>query len=158
MKLFRHAPLAIALTLLAGCASKPPFSAGWYLHDPVSIPPAATPENPAPPRNGVYLAILNQSDKPLPLSRIIVNPVTNQQGGGISIPADSAGRAWLPGEMRVYWLEERLGRCTLPVEVQIECDAGCRPQRKAVTGGLPTALRDVWLTSCPAPLASGEKR
>jgi hypothetical protein len=142
----------LSLAALAGCASCPPFRAAWYLHDPIQMPPTASASAALGPASGIYLALLNEGDKAVPLTKVVVNPVKQQSGDlGTEVPVGQLGGMWLPGELRVFYMGSHVDHCILPVMVQIECGESCKPRPKAVSGALPNALHETWLTSCPKP-------
>ena len=137
----------LALAALAGCSTCPPFRAAWYLHDPVAATAAAASAPSAPPA-GLYLALLHEGSETSALTRVVVNPVG--LAGGVALPPGSLGGPWQPGELRVFYVGTQLGRCSIPVAVKVECGGSCRPVARAVSGALPNALSDTWLSVCPA--------
>ncbi len=130
--------LASGMLLAAGCAQPPcpPFRAAWYLDK-------AEQANPT-----IYLALLNEGASPLPLQRIVLNP-TEPDGSGKVVFASAAARpdALAPGRVLLLALDDKLGRCYLPVAVQLQCAQG-RSRTQPVAGLLPNYLHEQWIASC----------
>lgn len=130
--------LASSLLLAAGCAHSPcpPFRAAWYLDK-------AEHANPT-----IYLALLNEGASPLPLERIVLNP-TEPDGSGNVVFASAAAQpdGLAPGRVLLLALDDKLGRCYLPVTVQLQC-AQARSRTQPVSGLLPNYLHEQWIASC----------
>ena len=140
MTAVRRVLAAVGLAAVAGCAACPPFRAAWYLHDPV-------PPSPAAPASGIYLALLNEGDRAVKVTGAVVNPA-RYRNADEALSVSPGESEWQPGELRVFLLAT-LGSCDLPVAVRLECGDGCKPRTVTVSGVLPNALTDVWLSRCP---------
>lgn len=127
-----------ASAAMAGCAHPPcpPFRAAWYLDKPQESAPV------------VYLALLNEGVSPLPLERVVLNPA-EPDGSGSVVFASAALRpdALPPGRLLLLALDDKLGRCYLPVAVQLQCGQG-RASTQPVSGLLPNYLHEQWIVSC----------
>lgn len=134
----RAAMASCALAVMAGCAHPPcpPFRAAWYLDKPQDSAPL------------VYLALLNEGASPLPLQRVVLNPAEPGGSGSVvfesfAVPPDTLP----PGRLMLLALDDKLGRCYLPVMVQLQCAQG-RSRTQPVSGLLPNYLHEQWIASC----------
>lgn len=157
----RRAAVAVCLGSLVGCASCPSFRAGWYL-----VPTDAPEGSPA-----LYLALLNEGRRAVPLIRVIVNPEGGMvmPGTGLVLQRDGTSLGplqvelrppgpvadgdpivadWSPGRLLLFRLQDASkDRCHLPVAVEVQCATGCRSTRP-ITGTLPSHLTDEWKERC----------
>jgi len=167
-----HIVTALFLASLSACSSCPPFRASWYLADSKG---EAQQEDVTPPL--IYLALLNEGTSTTTLKQVIVNPEggitvpviqrtiirATEPAGHLAIepPRAEAARSvhdgegrlpdtpWRPGELLVFRVKGQKsdGRCSLPVVVRVECDAGCA-KTQLVSGVMPNYLHKAWVEQC----------
>ena len=60
----------------------------------------------------------------------------------------------MPGELRLFPVGTQLGKCRLPVAVELQCGSDGPARTVAVSGSLPNYLNPAWIDFCQ-PRQSG---
>ena len=136
----RSIAIALAVWMVSGCASKPAYQASWFLVEDGNH--SAT----------MYLAILNQSQKPQIITSIVLNQEKDVAGSGFRYPV--ADDTWMaPGRVLVFPVnkfdcegskcEKDPWDCNVPVSVTI-LQENRKPVQAEFVGGMPNAFPAVW--------------
>lgn len=149
---------------LVGCATSacPPFRAAWYLDETAEA--AATSRAAASGASAasavsaasaptVLLALVNEGSQNMVLSRVVVNPTDGDAGKIVyssspEPPAPGHRLVLVPGEMKLFAVNDPTAACVLPVAVRLHCGDAGRSHTQAVSGSLPNYLHSSWITSC----------